>query len=72
MSMLSDYKDSEVVHEYLNELTKIKNQYDLINISFGVDFSPKNPADKKYLEESVQKIVKFKSYIDTFRNKLVK
>jgi hypothetical protein len=72
ISMLSDYKDSEVINEYLGELTKIKNQFDLMDINFTIDFNPQKPTDKKYLEGAIQKIVKFRTYIDTFRNKLVK
>jgi hypothetical protein len=72
MSMLSDYKDNVVVKEYLQELEKIKTQYNLIDISFKTDFDVKKPADKKYLEESINKIEKFRTSLDKFRNKLVK
>jgi hypothetical protein len=72
ISMLSDYKDNEVVDEYIGELKKIKAQFDLIDINFPIDFNLQKPADKKYLEGAIQKIIKFRSYVDSFRNTLVK
>jgi hypothetical protein len=72
IGMLLDYNDNQIVAGYLVELKNIKDQFNLIDIGFKADFNLKNPADKKYLEESIRKIVKFRSSLDDFRSKLVK
>jgi len=72
LTMLSDYKDNEVVQEYIVELGKVKKQFDQLNITFTAGIDPKSSKGKEFIAEAVNKIKVFRKSIVEFRTKLVK
>lgn len=72
MSMLSDYKDNEIIQEYLVELNKIKKQFGQLDITFEAGFDPKNSKGKEFIADAVKKLTTFRVIVADFRTSLVK
>jgi hypothetical protein len=72
IDMLSDYKDNVAIQEYLVELSKIKKQFDLLDIKFEAGIDPKSSKGKEFIKSAVKKIADFRTCIVDFRTKLVK
>jgi hypothetical protein len=70
--MLAEHKDNEVMAGYISDLTKIKKEFNSLNISFDVTFDPHTAKDQKYLENSIKQIETFRKPVINFRNKLIK
>jgi hypothetical protein len=70
--MLSEHKNNEVITGYSLELSKIKKEFDAMNINFEHNFDANTPEGKKLINNSVAKLVNFQSIINNFRNKLIK
>ena len=72
MLMLAEHKKNEVVAEYLEDLLKIKKEFDTIEVPFDSSFDPNSPKGKEQIEMVVQHIKAFAKVLNSFRDKLVK
>jgi hypothetical protein len=72
ISMLSDYKDNEIIQEYLVELNKIKKQFDKLDITFEAGLDPKSSKGKEFIDNAIKKLISFRIGIVDFRNSLIK
>ncbi len=71
MLMLSEHKDNEVVKEYLTKLSKLKKEFDGIDLDFDANFDPDTKKGQKLIDQAIVQISEFRKVVDGFRSELI-
>jgi transcriptional regulator with XRE-family HTH domain len=71
LMMLSEHRKNEVVAEYINRLTRVKKDFENIDVVFDVDFNPSSEKGKQLINKAVEQIKVFGKGISALRKDLV-
>ena len=70
--MLAEYRNNEVMAEYITELERIGTNYNALTIQFETNFDPLSPKGKEYMDQSIRQLEVLRASISRFRNLLTK
>ena len=71
LMMLSEHRKNEVVAEYISRLNLVKKDFEIIDVTFDVDFNPASDKGKQLINKATEQIKLFGKGISELREEMV-